>query len=212
MNNESKEKKLEDEKRLLEKDFADKLLNRPPQPNYTSMWADLLRREKVVMQPPHHGSLLLFRFGQEWLGLGTKFMEEVIDYRTVHTVPNSRTNIFLGVVNLRGQLRLSVALNRLLEIPADWEQQGRGRINRSMPSTRKYPRMLAIRRASEMWVFPADEVQGVVNCNVETLDNVPDTVGRSTANFLKGIWIWESRPISIIDEELIFESLKRMVP
>ncbi len=191
-------------------EYAEKLLNREPDSSYVSMWEDLLRRIKNA--PPEHpeGSVILFRLGMEWLGLSTKLVEQVLDVRSVHTVPSCRSKIFLGVINVGGQLRLCVALHKLLDIPSTADHK--------LPEVhvkglaRRYRRMVAIRRGVEVWVFPVDEIYGVVNCNFNALDNIPVTVSKSTANYLHGLLSWKEQGVGVIDGELLFESLRRLVP
>lgn len=191
-------------------DYAGRLLNREPDKSYVSMWEELLRRIKSAPLQHPEGSVLIFRLGMEWLGLSTKLVAEVLDLRPVHTVPSTRSKIFLGVVNVGGQLRLCVALHKLLDIPSNVDER--------LPEVhvkglaRQYRRMLAIRRGIEVWVFPVDEIYGVVNCNFNTLDNIPVTLAKSTANYLHGLYNWKDHGVGIIDGELLFESLRRLIP
>lgn len=194
-------------------DFANRLLDRPPQPEYLTMWGELLMHAKAPMPGPSEGSVLLFRLGNEWFGFSTSVLEEVLESRPIHTVPNSRSKIFLGVVNVRGQLRLCIALHKLLEVSSEWTAAPRSRL---VPifgmGHRKYQRMMAIKRSTEMWVFPVDEVYGAISCTVEGFLNLPVNVSKSTVNYLKGLWRWNDRNVAVIDEELLFASLRRMIP
>lgn len=193
-----------------EKDYAERLLNRQADKSYVSMWQELLKRIKTPPSQTLESSLLLFRLGVEWLGIPTKMVEEVIDLRTIHTVPSTRSKIFLGVVNVRGQLRLCVALHRLLDIQSTAEEKVPEIHIKGL--ARRYRRMLAIRRGVEVWVFPVDEIYGVVTCDFDNLDNIPVTVAKSTSNYLLGIFAWKDHSIGILDGELLFESLRRLVP
>lgn len=184
-------------------DYAEKLLDRQADASYVSMWEDLLKREKQASLLVQEGSLLIFRIGDEWLGLSTKFVESIIEKRLVHTVPSTRIDILRGVINVRGQLRLCVNLHSLLEITSEQiSVQG---------AAKKHSRMMVIRRGGEVWVFGVDEVYGAINCDFHDLENVPVNVSKSTTNYLKGIWKWQNQSIGVLDEELLFESLRRFV-
>lgn len=189
--------------------FANRLLDRLPQEEYLASWGEFLQQEKKVVVESSKGSILLFRLGTEWLGLAISVLEEVLESRPVHTVPNRPNHIFLGVVNVRGQLKLCVALHRLLEITSGWETAVPGEVERGY---RRFHRMLAIKQGSTVWVFPVDEVYGALSYEGGHLLNLPTTVSKSTANYLKGLWQWNERSIAIIDEELLFAGLRRMMP
>lgn len=190
--------------------YAERLLDREPENSYITMWEDLLRKAKAAEEDTQDSSLLLFRFGMEWLGISTKMVEEVLEIRPVHTVPSTRSPIFLGVVNARGQLRLCIALHKLLEISSTIESSLRERD--PYKSKRQYRRFVSIRRGGEIWVFPVDEIHGIVSFDSSSLVNIPITVAKSTANYIKGMLHWQERSIGVLDEELLFESLRRIIP
>lgn len=189
-------------------DYAERLLGRVPEDSYIRMWAELLQREKSTATTQGETSVLVFRIGSEWIGLSSKVLQEVLDMRPIHTVPSTYNESFLGVVNVRGQLRLCVALKTLLEISSPEQPQDHQRGSYG----KKYRRMVVVRREAEVWVFPVDEVYGVVSCDIEQLENIPVTVLKSTANYLKGVWFWQEKRVAILEDELLFESLRRLIP
>lgn len=188
--------------------YAEQLLNREPENSYMTMWEDLLRKTKASQEETQESSLLLFRFGVEWLGISTKMVEEVLELRPVHSVPSTKSNIFLGVVNARGQLRLCVALHKLLEITSNIDVSFKERYY----VERKYRRLVTIRRGGEIWVFPVDEIHGIISFDSSMLVNIPITVSKSTANYIKGLLHWQDRSVGVLDDELLFESLRRLIP
>ena len=70
--------------------------------------ADLSDRDLV--------SVLIFRLGQEWLAFRTQTVAEVTLPRPVHRIPHRSNEIFIGLVNLRGQLQLCISLHGLLGV------------------------------------------------------------------------------------------------
>lgn len=180
------------------------LLNRQPDERYIKEWTALLQIQHVPSEVTAEISVVIFRLGAEWLALSTHIFAEIADCRSVHSLPHRTNNIFLGVTNLRGQLHLCVALHNLLEI----EQTKKVRITELQTA---YKRMISIQQKGQNWVFPVNEVHGILRCDSSVLENVPVTVAKSTANYLRGVIRWEGRDVGYLDEELLLESLKRSV-
>lgn len=182
-------------------DSAKWLLDRPPDDEYLAEWATLLQKEKTIEGTKAEGSVVIFRLFQEWLAFSTLSFAEVADIRKIHRIPHRTNKILLGVVNLRGQLKLTAALHHLLEVES---------VESSSLDTKTYNRMLAVRKNEDQWIFPVSEVYGIYRYDVDQLQNVPVTVAKSTANFFKGIIQWKGKSVGYIDDELLFTSLKRM--
>lgn len=92
--------------------------------------------------------VLIFRLGVEWLAFA-QTIAEVTNPRPVHRVPHRSNEIFVGLVNLQGQVQLCVSLHGLLGVPA--------------PSAPARLVVLRDRDRAENWAFAADEVVGVQN-------------------------------------------------
>lgn len=180
------------------------LLNRPPDERYIAEWTELLQTEHEPTEVSAEISVVIFRLEREWLALSTHLFAEIADCRLIHRLPHRTNNIFLGVANLRGQLRLCVALHNLLEI----EQPS---VLKLSDIQKVYKRMISIQQKGQNWVFPVSEVHGILRCDSTILQNVPVTVSKSTANYLKGVIRWEGRDVGYLDEELLLESLKRSI-
>src|SRR5271165_5903239 len=78
---------------------------------------------------------LIFRIGAEWLALSPANLQEVAEGRPTHSVPQGRSNILLGLANVRGELLVCVALNRLLGL----EKMG---LEKSSSKRAIYPRLV----------------------------------------------------------------------
>ena len=59
-------------------------------------------------------SLLMFRLGEEWLGLATRSLVEVAPLQAIHSLPHQRSRALLGVANVRGALVACLSLVELL--------------------------------------------------------------------------------------------------
>ncbi len=61
-------------------------------------------------------SLLMFRLGEEWLGLTTRSLVEVAPLQPIHSLPHQRSRALLGVANVRGALVACLSLVELLDL------------------------------------------------------------------------------------------------
>lgn len=174
---------------------AKRLLERTPSDDYLDEWTTLLQNEKKIEEPKKENSVVIFRLFHEWLAFPTLLFTELAQLRKIHSVPHSNDKILLGLVNLRGQLKLTIALHHLLQIDA---------------TANDFTRMLSIRKNGEQWIFPVSEVYGIYRYDVNQLQNVPITITKSTANFLKGLIPWAENNVGLIDDELLFSSLRRI--
>ncbi len=181
---------------------ANKLLDRKPDPAYIAEWTELLQREMAAEREGDEQSVVVFRLDGEWLALKTALFAEIAHVRPIHRIPHRSGPLLLGMINLRGQLRLCVSLHHLLQLEEGVKEQKEG-------GHRQYARMVAIRKGDEQWIFPVDEVYGNFRTRVAKLENVPVTVAKSTANYLRGVMAWEGKSVGLLDEELLFQSLRR---
>jgi len=183
-------------------EFACKLLDREVQEDYKTEWTELLMRKKEELRTAPI-SVVMFRLQQQWLALSTTAFKEVCEVRPIHTLPHRSNNLLLGVVNIRGQLRTCVALGKMLEIE--------DAVAAKEANETCYQRLIVLENESDRWVFPADEVHGISHFEQSDVHNVPVTVSKSTANFLKGMLERDGKHMGFIDEELMFSGLRRVI-
>lgn len=93
---------------------------------------------------------LLFRLGEEWLIIDAMSTIEVAELRPIRRIPRRTDAVFLGMVNIRGELRLAFDLHQLLGIAP---LQG---------ADRQAGRFVVIRLDRQTWVFPTDEVSAII--------------------------------------------------
>lgn len=168
-------------------------------PGYLEEWGGLLARA-VTEGSSHQDGMLVFRLGIEWLAIGLPFAVEVTAPRPVHRVPHRTNAVFLGLINLRGQLHPCVSLHGLL------------RIDPSDPTTNPpiAPRLVVARRNGETWAFPADEVAGVRHVDVDQLRPVPSTLANPAGSFGRSVFEWRDRSVNVLDEPRLFVALRGM--
>ncbi len=182
---------------------ADILLERRSDPAYIIEWSAFLQDQRVVNVQTDDISMIVFRLGCEWLGMSTLIFHEVSEQRQIHKIPHRKSHYLLGLTNFRGQLRLCVNLQNLLEIaPKAISEVDSG-------NALKYRRMLSIQHETDFWIFPVDEVLGIFRFDLKKMENVPVTVSKSTANYIKGVISLANNTIGVLDEELLLYSMKR---
>lgn len=75
--------------------------------------------EELPVEPPSRGatqsgSVLVFRLGQDWYALSSMIVREIGEARPVRRIAHRVGRLLEGLVNVRGELQLCVALDRLL--------------------------------------------------------------------------------------------------
>ena len=166
---------------------------------YVAEWTDHLSRAK-----PDPGrvsdAVVIFRLGSEWLGLPAGVIEEVAHPRAVHSIPHRRAGV-LGLTNVRGELLVCVSLSAVL-----------GLIGEDRPAGHAHtasPRLMVIRRDDVRAACPVDHVDGVHQFHPRDLREVPSTVRRSTIRHSTNLLPWQGRSVGVLDERLLFDSLRR---
>lgn len=145
-------------------------------------------------------SVLAFRVADEWLALPTGVLREITESRTIHSLPHRRHRAVLGIVNVRGTLRIAVSLAELLHLDASAGRQG---------ARSGFTRMLVVAYQGDPVVFPVDEVEGVLRFTASEWVSVPATVSRAGVAHARGVFVWRGKAIGLLDEDRLFDSLIR---
>jgi chemotaxis-related protein WspD len=178
---------------------AHRLLDRPLPEEYRREWTAHFAEEEKTSSPAKL-SAVLFRINAEWMALPTQAFQEIAERRPVHSLPHRRHGMVLGLVNVRGELLICIALARLL---------GLERIAPRRPARSAYDRLLVANWEGSRLVFPVDEVHGIYRFQTHELRDVPSTVARSQSNFSQGIFLWQQKAVGFLDPSLLFASLNR---
>jgi len=180
------------------------LLEREPPADYLREWTQTLAEEKDEDQAEDALSVLIFRLGREWLALPTHVCQEVAEMRPIHILPHRSGPVLLGLVNIRGQIRLCVSLRELLGLePAD--DSGR-------TTHHKNPRCLVvIARDRDHWVLLVDEIYGVQRFHHSAVRDAPVTVAKATPGLTQGVIAWQEKGVGYLDDELLFLALRKEV-
>jgi chemotaxis-related protein WspD len=162
---------------------------------YLAEWLTLLAAPVTTATSQDLG-VLIFRLRDEWFALRVQAVVEVTTLRPIHRIPHRSNETLVGMINLRGRLRLQVSMHGLLGVgPGNAE------------GTR---RLIVISRHGQTWVFEAEEVLGVHRLARERLGNLPSTLSDPETSFSQAVIDWKGRSVGLLDEDRLFESLKGM--
>jgi chemotaxis-related protein WspD len=178
---------------------AAQLLGAELPPDYLERWrthfATEQKGESLQMQ-----AALIFRIGAEWLALSPTNLQEIAEGRPIHSLPRGQSNSLLGLANIRGELLVCVALDRVLGL----EKIGPGKSSGKRGLNR---RMVVAGRGGSRFVFPVEEVHGIHWFNPSDLKAIPSTVEKARAIYLKGIILWRDKSVGCLDDPVLFEML-----
>ncbi len=145
-------------------------------------------------------SLLMFRLGEEWLGLATRTLVEVAPLQAIHSLPHQRSRALLGVANVRGALVACLSLVELLDLDGSVAPASGGRI---------MPRMLIIAAHGGPVVMPVDEVDGIHAIDERILDAASQSGAQASAKYTRGVLQYRGRSLRWLDEEQLLSAVTR---
>jgi chemotaxis-related protein WspD len=141
-------------------------------------------------------SVVIFRIATEWWALPTAVFQGVEDYSPIHTLPHHRSGILNGLVNIRGELLLSISLAALLQLEKE--------------TVTSRSRLLICDRKGSRLVFPVNEVRGVHRYHPKDLRDVPLTLAKAgAAAYIVGVLPWEGKTVGCMDDELLFYAVDK---
>jgi chemotaxis-related protein WspD len=138
-------------------------------------------------------SIIIFRLGDEWLGLPLSVLVEVVPRQAIHSLPHRRSAALLGVSNVRGALIACLSLVDVLGLEAV-----------TVTAERAIPRMLIIGNAAEGHVVcPVDEVDGIYS--------VPGSLlgASGSGKYTRAIFQWQERSVRLLNDGLLLQTIAR---
>lgn len=173
---------------------AARLLNREAPRDYISEWTAHVAAENKTVEAGTQ-SVVIFRIDKEWLALSTGSLQEVMDRYTIRTLPDRRGGIVRGLINVRGELMLCIALEVVL---------GMEPVEAGSPKDR----LLIFRRGH--FAVQVNEVFGVHRYHPDDLRQAPATLRRaSSSSHTIGILRWEAKSVACLDDELLLYTLNK---
>ncbi|WP_296178413.1 chemotaxis protein CheW [Pseudomonas sp. UBA1879] len=145
-------------------------------------------------------SLMVFRLGEEWLGLPTRCLVEVSPVQTIHSLPHQRSRALLGVANVRGALVACLSFVELLGLDSAAAPTSAARV---------MPRMLILAAEGGPVVVPVDEVDGIHAIEARLLDTASVPAQNTQARYTRGVVQWKDRSLRLLDEEHLLSAVNR---
>jgi chemotaxis-related protein WspD len=147
-------------------------------------------------------SVMIFRLGNERFALPVSVLQEITRPCPIHTLPHRSNDLFLGLVNNRGEVLLCVSLTNLLgvEMPIDPTYS---RIN--------LKRMIVVARQESRWIFPVDEVHRVYRCHSNEVQDAPVVVTKAYKAYTQGIIDWQHEKVNYLDADRLFNTLDHRI-
>ncbi len=179
------------------------LLNREPPVDYLSEWASLLAQERETVGRDE-STVQVFRLMSEWLALPAHCCVEVVSLRPVRRIPHRSNRILLGLVSVRGEVHLCISLANLLGVEKSEGPE-------DFASPRVNPRFCVVKRDNICWIFPVDEVCGLLSFSEKDVGEIPSTVAKSYQKFTRGLLDVAGKKIGLLDEAAVFDALSRSV-
>lgn len=146
----------------------------------------------------HDVSVIVFRLGNQWFALPTLYLKEVTPRRPVHRIPHRTNKVLKGFVNLNGELNLLVSLHDLMQIESCRE---------SLP----FDRMISMIKDEDIWVFPVDEIEGIYRWDLREMQCTFPSFIQSDIKYIKGVMEIGNKRIGLLDEQFMFEKLKKWI-
>ena len=177
------------------------LLDRQAPLDYVNEQTNLLAQNKEK-QEIDTISLGIFRLAEEWFALSTQLFKEVTEPTIIHTLPHRSNKVFLGLINLKGEIHLCLSLHEFLGLETK---------SSSDFSPIIYKRMVVIEKEKNQWVFGVDEFYGVHRVTTESLQNVPATISKAIGTYTKAVIKWHEKSIVYLDDDLLFYTISTKV-
>ena len=177
------------------------LLDREIPPDYQRQWTEIVAAAPSNLET-NLQSVVVFRIGPEWLALSSAVVQEVAEKSVVHRLPHRNAGILKGIVNIRGEILLCVALDVLLRLKHAGGERSAGRLAEQ--------RLLVCNLHGDRLAFLVDEVHGVHRYLARALREVPATLAKAEAKYTSGVLPWRAnQSIGRLDDEHVFYALNK---
>lgn len=171
---------------------------------YLEEWSSRLRHVEDTSGRDHM-TVVVFRLHGEFLALPISALVEVTLPQPLHILPHRTNTVLLGLVNIRGQLRLCVSLHGLLGVESPANATQLATVGHGAAGTR---RLLIIQERSDEWVFPVEEVVAVHRLDRSILRGVPATLGKASSAS-SAVFDWHDHTVGLLDENRLLPWLRR---
>jgi len=178
---------------------AQLFLDRPLPDAYISELTPSLVQIGAVQTASRALSVVVFEVSGQLFAIESTAVVEVTETRPVHRVGRRSGRVFLGIVNVHGQLELCASLQGLLQMNGE---------EHAPDASVSQPRMVLVEMAHQRWVFPVDKVHGVERFVEGDLSDVPATARQDAHSLVTAVLKWRHRRIGLLDLEKALSALE----
>jgi chemotaxis-related protein WspD len=195
------------------------LLSREIPPEYAEQWTNILATtwqpsltseitlsEESTNTNKDNLSVLIFRLAEEWFALPVWVIKEVTPLCPIHTVPHRSNHIFTGIVNIRGEILMCIALGNILGV-GNAEYLPSSTLSPQSQQSSVYARTVVMEVQENRWAFRVDEIAGIHRLDKKELKDVPVVISKTPDTYTKKILHLENRKINYLNYELLFYEL-----
>lgn len=195
------EQEIEKEADKKKLSAVDQLLHRSPKKEYIDEWVKFLEVKKETDLLDKTSGYMIFRLNDEYFAINSMIINQVTSLRSVHSIPHLKGREIKGTVNINGQLKLMICMHAILGL--DHEDSHSSQIKSKTAS------LIVIENEHQVWCFAVSELFGIHHFTPGSMENIPVTLTKSSSNYLKNVVTWKEKTVGLLDEELLFFSLRR---
>ncbi|NLO20349.1 MAG: hypothetical protein GX121_10845 [Ignavibacteria bacterium] len=188
---------IKDEKTVYIIDI-NKLISKEIQEAFFEKWTSQFSEEKEKTEDDSLG-VLIFRVENKWLAIKADAFQEILDWKKTHSVPFRTNEVFKGIVNVNGELLLSISITGLLSIE---------KYKDSDIDLAKW-KIIVIKKDQQRYAFEANEFIGVVKVPQSQIQKGRTTISESQNPFLVDTFSYQDIKISLIEQEQLFAAIEK---
>lgn len=157
-------------------------------PGRREEWAVELAGDRMDEVPESHAKTLVFRVGAEWFAIDPAIFSMSLPATRPARLPHHRNSVIEGILNADGRVIVCLSVAQVLGVlPSDVE----GGV----------PRVLVVNWKERQFAMRADEVLGMEEFPVSSIQSAQGSVQESLRRCTKGIVFHRDRAILILDPE-----------
>lgn len=188
---------VKDEKAVYIIDI-NKLISKEMQENYFEEWISQFSEEKEKIEDDSL-AVLIFRVENIWLAMKTDAFQEILDWKQTHSVPFRTNEVFKGIINVNGELLLSISITGLLSIEKY--------IDSDIDLAKR--KIIVIKKNQQRYAFEANEFIGVVKVPQSQIQKERTTISESQNPFFIDTFSYQGIKISLIEQEQLFAAIEK---
>jgi len=145
-------------------------------------------------------SAVVFRITTNWLAIPTQVLQEVAEYRPLHSLPHRRKGFILGLANVRGELLLCISLAHFLQLENTASREA---------LQRSYHRLLTANWEGDRFAFPVHEVHGPHRFQFQDIRTFQPKVEPRKSVYTHKLVHWRQRTVGLLNPQSLFPALNR---